>query len=248
MGNREPFISMDAKTEQEQMPEATKHSSGHTQPEQMPVGTNPNTPIIRDQGFKKDLNSFNSAELKEILAKVDGIAGAVARRAPSDKYKDLIAAGRKGFMEAYTKHDPSKGGFWNYASRRISGAVLDEMRSGDILPRRVRQALKKEVKEGLREDRGPVPVALEDVHNSLSTPSTQVKEAETSEETELVRAAVAKLEPRLQDIYRMYYIDGLTYKEISNKLGVSTSRISQLCNKIKKEIELSIPTGAVSKY
>jgi RNA polymerase sigma factor for flagellar operon FliA len=54
--------------------------------------------------------------------------------------EDLISAGLVGLMDALTKFDPDKNvAFKTYAEFRIRGAMLDELRSLDWVPRSVRQ-------------------------------------------------------------------------------------------------------------
>lgn len=54
--------------------------------------------------------------------------------------EDLCAAGVIGLMDAITKYDPSQSvSFENYAKIRIRGAMLDEIRSMDWIPRSLRQ-------------------------------------------------------------------------------------------------------------
>ena len=50
--------------------------------------------------------------------------------------EDLIQAGVLGLMEAMRRYDPSRGiKFETFASRRIRGAMLDELRNLSWLPR-----------------------------------------------------------------------------------------------------------------
>lgn len=69
----------------------------------------------------------------------------IARRCPDWIAKeDLIAAGLLGLTEAAERYDASRGEpFLPFAEKRIRGAVLDELRRGDILPRRARQMARK---------------------------------------------------------------------------------------------------------
>ncbi|MCP4448126.1 MAG: FliA/WhiG family RNA polymerase sigma factor [Myxococcales bacterium] len=78
-----------------------------------------------------------------IVAHVDvakRIALRVARRVPDwICVDDLIAAGMMGLAEAADRFDEGRGEpFVAFAEKRIRGAVLDELRRGDIMPRRVR--------------------------------------------------------------------------------------------------------------
>jgi RNA polymerase sigma factor for flagellar operon FliA len=79
------------------------------------------------------------------------IALRVARRVPewlsSD---DLVAAAMVGLAEAADRYDADRGEpFVAFAEKRIRGAVLDELRRGDIMPRRARAAARK-VGESIR--------------------------------------------------------------------------------------------------
>lgn len=69
------------------------------------------------------------------------IAHRLAMRLPSHiSIDDLISAGVIGLMDALTKFDPGKKvEFKTYAEFRIRGAMLDELRSMDWVPRSVRQ-------------------------------------------------------------------------------------------------------------
>lgn len=73
------------------------------------------------------------------------IALRMARRCPDwISRDDLVAAGLLGLTEAAERYDGSRNEpFLVFAEKRIRGAVLDELRRGDIMPRRVRQLARK---------------------------------------------------------------------------------------------------------
>src|SRR5690242_11674910 len=73
------------------------------------------------------------------------IALRMARRCPDwIAREDLVAAGMLGLTEAAERYDDSRTEpFLSFAEHRIRGAVLDELRRGDMLPRRVRQLARK---------------------------------------------------------------------------------------------------------
>ncbi len=77
----------------------------------------------------------------EYVPLIKSIAGHVARRVPSTvMIDDLISVGAMGLMDAMTKFDPTRGvQFKTYAEYRIKGAMLDELRSLDLVPRSLRQ-------------------------------------------------------------------------------------------------------------
>jgi len=69
------------------------------------------------------------------------IAARLAMRLPAHIHQeDLISSGIIGLMDAAQKFDPSKNiSFKTYAEFRIKGAMLDELRSLDWVPRSVRK-------------------------------------------------------------------------------------------------------------
>ena len=72
------------------------------------------------------------------------IAQKIAIRLPSNiELDDLISSGVIGLMDAIEKYDPSRDNkFKTYAEFRIRGAILDELRSQDWVPRSVRDKAK----------------------------------------------------------------------------------------------------------
>jgi RNA polymerase sigma factor for flagellar operon FliA len=73
------------------------------------------------------------------------IALKMARRCPNwiDR-EDLVSAGFLGLTEAASRYDETRTEpFPSFAEHRIRGAILDELRRGDIMPRRVRQLARK---------------------------------------------------------------------------------------------------------
>ena len=79
-------------------------------------------------------------QLIEYLPLVKYIAGRIAIGLPkSVELDDLINAGVVGLIEAYNNFDTSKGvKFESYASMRIRGSILDELRAVDWAPRSTR--------------------------------------------------------------------------------------------------------------
>lgn len=72
------------------------------------------------------------------------IAQKIAARLPANiDLDDLISAGVIGLMDAIEKYDPSRDNkFKTYAEFRIRGAILDELRAQDWVPRSVREKAK----------------------------------------------------------------------------------------------------------
>ncbi len=67
-----------------------------------------------------------------------------ARLPPNIELDDLVQAGMIGLMEAADKYDPAKETkFKTFAELRIKGAMLDDLRSKDWIPRSVRDNANK---------------------------------------------------------------------------------------------------------
>lgn len=79
------------------------------------------------------------ALVRQYATLVKRIAHHMVSRLPSSvQPDDLIQSGMIGLLEAASKYDPSKGAsFETYAGIRIRGAMLDEIRKGDWVPRSV---------------------------------------------------------------------------------------------------------------
>jgi len=75
----------------------------------------------------------------------------LARLPASVQVDDLIQSGMVGLLEAARNYDGSKGAsFETYASIRIRGAMLDEIRKGDWVPRSVHRK-NREVSEAIKQ-------------------------------------------------------------------------------------------------
>lgn len=72
---------------------------------------------------------------------VKKVAYSMARRLPSRvDVRDLVSSGTLGLLDAIAKYDPTQNdNFEAYAEIRIRGAILDELRALDWVPRSVRQ-------------------------------------------------------------------------------------------------------------
>jgi RNA polymerase sigma factor for flagellar operon FliA len=68
------------------------------------------------------------------------VRGIAARVGDAVEFEDLVGAGSLGLVRAFEGFDPSRGtAFTTYATQRIRGAVLDELRAADWRPRSARE-------------------------------------------------------------------------------------------------------------
>lgn len=96
---------------------------------------------------KEDCSPVNSSRdqlVLEYAPLIKYIAQKIAARLPANiELDDLISSGVIGLMDAMDKYDSSRDNkFKTYAEFRIRGAILDELRAQDWVPRSVREKAK----------------------------------------------------------------------------------------------------------
>jgi RNA polymerase sigma factor FliA len=82
------------------------------------------------------------AQLKHYAPMVKRLAHHLLAKLPANvEYDDMLQAGMIGLMDAIGRYEEGQGTqFETYANQRIRGAMLDELRSNDWLPRSVRKS------------------------------------------------------------------------------------------------------------
>jgi RNA polymerase sigma factor for flagellar operon FliA len=178
---------------------------------------------------------------------------------------DLFAAGALGLMEARRRFDPARGvKFETFAEHRVRGAMTDELRNMDHLPRRLRAEADKlqKAKRKLSHERGrdvgtdelaeAMNSSSEDVaalqalvEPALSlTPELPVPSQIEAADEQLEKAqlkkrlanAISELPARLSLVMSLYYVEGLTYREIAEALEVTEARVCQIHSQAVKEL------------
>lgn len=101
------------------------------------------------QSARSEKKKTDEEERNRLIAQyahlVKTIAGRMALRLPQHiSQDDLKSSGVMGLLDAIDKYDPEKGvEFKSYAEFRIRGAMIDELRAMDWVPRSVRRNAKK---------------------------------------------------------------------------------------------------------
>lgn len=126
--------------------------------------------------FKKTKSSaIRDKLIRQYMPLVKYVAGKVSVGLPASmEFDDLVGFGQFGLLDAITKYDLDKGvKFKTYAVTRIRGAIFDEMRQLDWVPRSVRQK-SKEIED-----------TISDLESKLGRPASDAeiaKEMNISEE------------------------------------------------------------------
>ncbi len=178
-----------------------------------------------------------------------------ARTAGAVSAEDLWSAGAMGLLDATRRFDLARDvRFETFAEHRIRGAMLDEMRRMDHLPRRLRaraesvertrdqlcHALQREpandelaAAAGVDLEELGAILALTDrreqspdaLEAPFPLPDEDLDRAQT---IALLSSEVGRLPDRLQLLLSLHYVEGLTYREIARILEVSEPRVCQL--------------------
>ena len=185
--------------------------------------------------------------------------------------EDLWSAGAMGLIEAARRYDATRDvKFETFAEHRIRGAMLDEMRRMDHLPRRLRAEIDKVERERARlshvlgrepaaeEIAGSLNLPLEDVFEVLTLVQPSMPVPEELPQQDVVAAddaldqaklrgvltsAIQALPERLQILLALYYDEGLTYREIAKILQVSEPRVCQLHSDAAKRLRAGVQGG-----
>ena len=94
---------------------------------------------------KTHSSQIRDAFIRQYMPLVKYVAGKVSVGLPgSVEFDDLVGYGQFGLLDAIEKFDPAKNvKFKTYAVTRIRGAIFDELRQLDWVPRSVRQKSKE---------------------------------------------------------------------------------------------------------
>jgi RNA polymerase sigma factor for flagellar operon FliA len=207
----------------------------------------------------------------QYLPAVRAMAFRLKERLPSSvDYLDLAAIGTEELIKLARRYnDDLNDSFWGYAKKRVYGAMLDYLRSLDVMRWANRKLVKaidyaienhralhddepsdEQLAELLGED-------LEKIHEArvassiygllplqdqlhLGDEGASLEKIENDELIEKIKALLAKCSQREQLVMQLYYFEELNLKEISEVLNITESRISQIHKAIIQKIRASV--------
>jgi RNA polymerase sigma factor FliA len=157
-------------------------------------------------------------------------AASLKRKLPSNVQRDdLIAAGAYALMDSLRRAATTDASaFECYLRIRVRGAMMDELRQQDWLPRRMRCA----ITQG-RGDHGDARVVgIDDTYDELVLADTRtptpIEHVLAASRSRVLEEAVKKLPARERTVVQLHYFSEVRFKQIGAMLGVSEPRISQL--------------------
>lgn len=222
-------------------------------------------------GYTQDIKHKEDELAIQYLPAVKAMAFRLKERLPSSiDFMDLSAIGTEELIKLARRYDSKlNDSFWGYSKKRVYGAMLDYLRSLDILSRASRKLVKAidyAVEEyRLTHEEEPTDQELADI---LEEPIDKVHDAriassiytvmplhdqlqvgdegaalasvERDELVEVIKGILSKFKEREQLVIQFYYFEELTLKEISEILDITESRISQIHKAVIHKIKESI--------
>ena len=205
------------------------------------------------------------------LPAVKAMAFRLKERLPSSiDFCDLAAIGTEELVKLARRYDVKQNdSFWGYAKTRVYGAMLDYLRSLDMVSRANRKLIKmidKAITEHLAENENEpsnaelaiildeseekindARIASEiyavmpiDEQLSLANEGSTLEKIEKEDLLEVIETVLSNHSEREQMIIQLYYFEELSLKEISQVLDITESRISQIHKALLKKIRDSI--------
>jgi len=204
------------------------------------------------------------------LPAVKAMAYRLKERLPSSvDFSDLAAIGTEELIKLARRYDETlNDNFWGYAKKRVYGAMLDYLRTLDILSRANRKlvkaidyAIEEHLLINLNEPTDEelalmLDESVEKIHEARIASSiytvmpledqlqvgdegASLATVEKEQLIEVIQEVLSSFKQREQMVIQLYYFEELTLKEISDVLGITESRISQ----IHKSVIMKIREG-----
>ncbi len=204
----------------------------------------------------------------QYLPAVKAMSFRLKERLPSSiDYMDLSAIGTEELVKLARRYDEAQNdSFWGYAKTRVYGAMLDYLRSLDVVSRASRRLIKEidvviehhllqhdseptnkelAVILGIEEEKVHEARIASDIYTVLPLDDQLGNECEGGtlermeheELVDVIRDVLMGFDEREQMIIQLYYFEELTLKEISEIINITESRISQIHKSVIRRIK-----------
>ncbi|NPA87226.1 RNA polymerase sigma factor FliA [Caminibacter pacificus] len=222
--------------------------------------------------YNDNIKAYRDHLAVDYMPAVKSMAARLKERLPSSvDFNDLVSIGFEELVKLAKRYDPAiNDNFWGYAQTRIYGAMLDFLRSLDTVSRGDRKLI-KEIEKVIEKytSKFNTEPSDEEIAEILDVDVEKVRKARTAsdiytvmpiedqmnyfddvskkvEEEELIDKIMEVLEEfgeKEQMIIQLYYFEELSLKEISEILGVTESRVSQIHKKVIKKLRERLADG-----
>lgn len=215
------------------------------------------------QALKREQDELVVAYLPALRA----LAFRLKERLPSSiDVNDLISIGVEEMIKLASRYEKEQNNsFWGFVKKRVYGAMLDYLRSLDVMSRNNRKIIKdidtlideyyqkyeeepddkylaqrlnlevEKVKEVRQAHAVSYVLPLDEQVNCYAEDNT-LEKIEKQALLDKVSEVLETLKEREQLIIQLYYYEELNLKEISEMLGISESRISQIHKKLLRKL------------
>ena len=227
--------------------------------------------MMSSNAYTQDMKHKEDELALQYLPAVKAMAFRLKERLPSSvDFLDLSAIGTEELIKLARRYNEAlNDSFWGYAKKRVYGAMLDYLRSLDILSRASRK-LVKAINYAVEEyrvthDEEPTDEELseileepiEKVHDAriastiytvmplseqlqVGDEGAALAEIEKDQLVEVIKTILSSYKEREQVIIQLYYFEELTLREISEVLNITESRISQIHKSVIQKIKESV--------
>ncbi|OGC12795.1 hypothetical protein A3J90_04620 [candidate division WOR-1 bacterium RIFOXYC2_FULL_37_10] len=182
--------------------------------------------VIRER-FLKYSDEVVTKYKDQITRTVNWYVSTLPSHIRKSEAEDLAQEAKIAFIDALKTWDPRRGELWPYVSIRLKGSMQDYLR-------------KKKMDQ--------VSGMYEWINSAAHIYLAFNREAIVHDQVDdvlHVDGALQELSEKEQQVVKMYYNEDLTFKEIGDKIGLSESQVSRICNeatrKVKKSVKESQP-------
>jgi RNA polymerase sigma factor for flagellar operon FliA len=221
--------------------------------------------------YCQELKHIEDQLALQYLPAVKAMSFRLKERLPSSiDYMDLCAIGTEELVKLARRYDEAQNdSFWGYAKTRVYGAMLDYLRSLDLVSRSSRRLIKeinRAIERHLCENETEptnqelaiiLNMEVEKVHDARIASDIYtvlplddqlgnefdggtLERMEHEELVDVIREVLSKFEEREQIIIQLYYFEELTLKEISEIVNITESRISQIHKSVIRRIKEAV--------
>jgi RNA polymerase sigma factor for flagellar operon FliA len=222
-------------------------------------------------GYCQELKHREDSLALQYLPAVKAMSFRLKERLPSSiDYCDLYAIGTEELVKLARRYDEAQNdSFWGYAKTRVYGAMLDYLRSLDLVSRASRKLIKEidgAIEKYLSEfDEEPsnkqlseiLGIEMEKINDARvaseiytvlplddqlgnELQSGTMERIEHEELVDTIKEVLMGFDERDQMIIQLYYFEELTLKEISDILNITESRISQIHKSVIRQIKEAV--------